>query len=302
MTADRIEQFEADIAASPAALARLLDGWRPVRVGPSQRIVFVGLGSSRFAAEGLAPLLRARGRSASVDVAGAESGTMPAGDVTLIAISASGGSREVVDAAARHRGRGPVIAVTNRADSRLGAAADELIVLEAGEETSGIACRTFRATIAALALLTGLTSVDGLRPVVDRLAARLDGRRAWLDPLVSALDGAPAIDVLGDGPMVGAAEQAALMLREGPRLPAHAWHTVEWLHTAVYLAWPGHRVVLYPGSVADADVEEAVTRRSGVLLRMTTTDGDPVTRAILDSTLMEMVGLELWRRATGEAR
>ena len=53
------------------------------------------------------------------------------------------------------------------------------------------------------------------------------------------------------------------MLREAPRLPAHAWETADWLHTAVYLAMPGHRAVLFPGSPADAEVIDTVRRRGG---------------------------------------
>ena len=44
--------------------------------------------------------------------------------------------------------------------------------LHAGLEASGIACRTFRATLAALALLTGTVEVAKLRPLVSALRAR----------------------------------------------------------------------------------------------------------------------------------
>ena len=47
--------------------------------------------------------------------------------------------------------------------------------------------------------------------------------------------------------MLGLAEQAALMLREAPRLPAVAHETGDWLHTAVYLAFPGHRALMFSG-------------------------------------------------------
>ena len=57
MTADRVDLFEADIAESPEALTRLLDAWQPVDLGADGRFVFTGLGSSRFAADVVAPLL-----------------------------------------------------------------------------------------------------------------------------------------------------------------------------------------------------------------------------------------------------
>ena len=116
--------------------------------------------------------------------------------------------------------------------------------LHAGVESSGIACRSFRATIAALAVLTGLATPAGLRHAVAAVTDRL----GWLDEAAPAfadvLDGAPSIDILADPSMVGLAEQAALMFREAPRPPARAYETADWLHTGVYLALPGHRVVL----------------------------------------------------------
>ena len=56
------------------------------------------------------------------------------------------------------------------------------------------------------------------------------------------------------------------MLREGPRLPATAYETGDWLHTGVYLALPGHRVLLFPGAPADPDVIATVERRGGQVL------------------------------------
>ena len=76
MTADRVTAFQADIAASPDALARLLEGWAPVDPG-DRRIALTGLGSSRFAAEIVAEALRDAGRSAWATYPAAHGGTAP---------------------------------------------------------------------------------------------------------------------------------------------------------------------------------------------------------------------------------
>lgn len=294
---DRVDLFAADIAASADALERQLRRWRPLEIDASQRFAFVGLGSSRFAADVVAPLLRAEGRSAWVEIAGSGPATSPAGDVTLVAISASGGTPEVVAAAERHRGHGRVIGVTGRPDSALAAAADEVVPLGSGQERAGIACRSFRATIAALALSTGLVSVEDLRPAIDGIARRLCDDQAWVDDAATALDGAAAIDLLADGSMLGVAQQGALMLREAPRLSAHAWATTEWPHTGVYLAWPGRAIVLYPGSAADDEIAATARRRSTAIVRMPASPLPSVARAIVDSVAMESVAAALWRRA-----
>jgi fructoselysine-6-P-deglycase FrlB-like protein len=240
--------------------------------------------------------MRARGWSAWAELAGDETSTLPAEDVTLVAISASGATPEVIRAAERHKGRSRVVAVTNGPDSRLAAAADHVVALDAGHETAGIACRSFRATIAVLALASGTRSVDELRPAVDGLSATLDQRPSWTPPLVDALDGAVGIDVLAAGSLLGVAEQAALMLREAPRLSAHAVSTHDWLHTGVYLAWPGHRLVLFPGTHVDAEIEMVAARRGTTRVAVVPGHQDPVIRAIVDSVVMDCVAAELWRR------
>ncbi|CAN5659999.1 hypothetical protein BH20CHL7_BH20CHL7_06150 [soil metagenome] len=113
MSHDRVDAFLADIAASPGALTGLLDAWRPVDIGGRRRFAFVGLGSSRFAAMIVAAPLRAQGRDAWVDHASASEHIPAADDLVLVAISASGGTREVLEVAERHRGRSLVVGVTN---------------------------------------------------------------------------------------------------------------------------------------------------------------------------------------------
>jgi fructoselysine-6-P-deglycase FrlB-like protein len=302
VTPDRVGLFETDIADSPDALARLLDAWQPVDLGADGRVVLTGLGSSRFAADVIAPRLRASGRSAWVEIAGDDPSTLPATDLTLIAISASGGTPEVIQAARRHHGRSRVLAVTNRPYSELAAAADHVVALGADDEAAGIACRTFRATIAVLALATRTSSVDQLRPAVEGLKVRLGDRPTWAPVLVERLDGADGIDVLAAGSMVGVAEQAALMLREAPRLPAKAVSTTDWLHTGVYLARAGHRLALFPGAGADAEIETVAARRGTTFLTIPAGHHDPVVRAIVDSIVMECVAADLWDRTAAEER
>jgi fructoselysine-6-P-deglycase FrlB-like protein len=297
VTTDRVAQFDADIAAGPDALARLLDGWCPVDLGGRRRIAFAGLGSSRYAALVAAARIRAGGGAAWVEHASATAPTPPARELAFVAISASGRTREVVEAADRHRGTSLVVAVTNDPSADLAAHADVVVPLLAGDEASGIACRTFRATVAALAMLSGLLQPVDLRPAVEDLARRIDGRQRWLPAMADALDGAPSVDVVAEASLLGLAEQAALMLREAPRLPAVAYETGEWLHTGVYRALPGHRVVLFEGSPADAEVVATVERRGGEVGRFADTGKGPMHRALVGSVIGELAAAELWRRA-----
>ena len=332
MTADRVELLVADIEASPDAMAALFDAYEaesgplagPAKIAgvsgrPVGRVAFTGLGSSRYASLTTAADLRSRGIPAWFEYPSTGSTSPPADDLLFVAVSASGRTAEVVEAARRHHGLSRVVGVTNVPGSALAEAADIVLPLYAGEERSGIATRTYRATLAVLGLLVGRLvegggaevgspSVADLRPCVERLQDVIAGRDTWLLDAAARLDGAPAIDVVADAADIGMAEQAALMLREGPRLPATAHETADWLHTAIYLALPGHRVLMFRGSEADATVIRTVAGRGGE----TVVVGAPVEgavqvipvpeiggvhgRAIVTSVVTELLAAELWRR------
>lgn len=308
---DRVGQLLDDILAGPAGLNRLLAAYESpesplARLLPSlqaqTRFAFTGLGSSRYAALIAAADLSAAGRSAWVEYASSGAPTAPATDLAVVAVSASGRTPEVVAAARRHQGRSLVIAVTNDPESALAAEADHVLPLHAGAEASGIATRTFRATLAVLAMLIGRTPAFLASSVAD-LAVAIERSGQWLPEMADALDGAAAIDVLADAAILGLAEQAALMLREAPRLPATAHDTGDWLHTAVYLAIPGHRALLFPGAAADAEVIATIERRGGVVLTVPgVADADPLRRAIVESATAELLATELWRRTSAEVR
>ena len=309
---DRVDQLVEDILDGPAALQRLLGAYQapttPLAhlvpaMRATSRIAFAGLGSSRYAARIAASDLRAAGASAWVEYASTGAPTAPAPDLAFVAISASGRTAEVIASARRHRGRSLVVAVTNDPDSELASTADHVLPLHAGAEAAGIASRTFRATVGVLAMLGGRTPASLATTVAD-LATAIEDRDAWLPGMTETLDGASAIDVLADAAMLGLAEQAALMLREAPRLPAAAHDTGDWLHTAVYLALPGHRALLFPGAAADAEVIDTIERRGGVVVRTPSAAGgaqqDRLRRAIVESICGELLAAELWRRTSAE--
>lgn len=322
MTDDRVAQLREDSAGGPAALAALLDGYAaedgPL-VGIGDRpsgIAFTGLGSSRYAALTAASEARRLGIPAWAELASTAAPTPPSPGQILVAISASGRTRETVESARRYRdGGGRVIAVTNESGSPLTEVADHLLPLLAGAEGAGIATRTFRATVAVCAMLTRRWAdrawvVGSLLPTVARLRAVMDGAEAWLPAAVELFEGRMAVDVLGDEADAALVHQAALMLREAPRQPAVPHDTADWLHTAVYLALPGHRALLFSGSDMDAEVVATIRRRSGetavvgsavdgaaLTIDLPTAEG-PLERAIVGSVVAELLSIELWRRTT----
>jgi glucosamine--fructose-6-phosphate aminotransferase (isomerizing) len=325
-TPDRLQALFGDIESGPAELAAVLQSQRDtipeVPLGALARRTwrFVGMGSSRFAALDAAARLRTAGRDAYAELASA-SGASPGGhDTLLVAISASGRTAEVLAAVQRHHGSSFVLGLTARADTPLAAASDSVVPLGATYvESAGIATMTYRATVAAL---FGLADEGELGEVEQSLAlapealqALLDGRPAWLDDAVAVLDGGRAVHVLGDGFRSGASEQAALMLREGPRVPAVAFDTGDWLHVGLYTLFPGDPVLLLAGSPADAAAISTIHARGGrVVVVGPERDGadahvplpdaalaDPVVRAVVEPAVADVLAAELWRRTSARA-
>jgi glutamine---fructose-6-phosphate transaminase (isomerizing) len=327
VTEDRVAQLREDIDGGPSALATLLDVYA-ADDGPLAAIgdrpggcVFSGLGSSRYAAMTAAAEARRAGIPAWAELASTSAPTPPAEERVFVAISASGRTRETVEAARRFRVGGRVIAVTNEIDSPLTAESDLVLPLMAGREGAGIATRTFRATMAVLAMLVGRWSRGtagpghtpaSLRSTVDSLRAVMAGREAWLPDAADLFHRAGAIDALGDEADAALVHQAALMLREGPRLPAVGHDTADWLHTAVYVALPGHRALLFTGSASDAEVVATIARRGGqtivvgppidgavVMIDIPDLDG-PLARAVVATVVAELLALELWVRTDAQ--
>jgi glucosamine--fructose-6-phosphate aminotransferase (isomerizing) len=273
------ELYLADLEAKPAALAGLaatLKEADPFDRLPKdiRRVLFLGMGSSRYAAGVAALRLRAAGVDAYADYASAAA-TYPAGPGTLVVpISATGGSRETLDALARYAG-GPsfVAAITNALDSPITERADLVIPMHAGEERGGVACRTFQHTLALLlALEAQLTRTDRDLPALLGQAAEaaedlLERRDEWLPLALELLDGPHGVYTIAPAERLSSAEQSALMLREGPRRPADACETGDWSHVDVYLTKTlDYRALLFPGSRYDAQAMDWVRERNSTVI------------------------------------
>lgn len=288
------------------------------RAPRARRIVLTGLGSSRFAALAAAPTLRDAGLEVIVEHASTQWPAPLATGTLLVAISNSGRTREVVAAANRGRGAGAaVLAITNDPDSALAVAADNVLLLDAGDEASGVASVSYTATVATLYHLARAlgAEIDADRMLVDaaRIATEiLAGRESWLHEAADLLDDGAAIHLLADASALGTAEQPALLFREGPRLHADATDAGDWLHVEIYTALPGYRAVLLSGTPYDDELVSVIQGRGGRIIAIGPADtgnadlnipvaGDgmvvPEIRALVEPLVPALIAAELWRRA-----
>jgi glutamine---fructose-6-phosphate transaminase (isomerizing) len=305
------EGFLADILAEPEALARVaerLAGAGLERLLEAPRVLFIGMGSSRYAADTAAALLRSRGVDAHSELASTGAPQPASAETVAVVISASGGSQETLDALHRHRGISRVVAITNRPGSELAEAADEAVDVLAGPERGGIACRSFACTQAVLALMCG-ASGDQLERASAAAGELIEGRERWLGALADLVTGGAGLWVSGPAERFGSVQQSALMLREAPRIVADACETGDWLHVDVYLTKrPGYALLLLPGSRYDAeligwraerafDVISVGRELEGVSMAVPFMGADDHLTAVLVETIVaELLAAELWQR------
>jgi glutamine---fructose-6-phosphate transaminase (isomerizing) len=296
----RPELFREDVLAAAGALSERAPGLESIQAatGRARRVVFLGMGSSRFAALDAAALLRAHGVDAVAEIASTGSPQPPAPDTLVVAISAAGGSGETVTAMRRHLGTSMVVGVTSVPGSAIGSEADACIAI-APDGPSGVACASHRSTVAVLREICGLLA-PAAAPAAgwrERAAAAIgelvEQRGEWLPRTVEQLGGGP-VHVLAPAERLGAAEQSALMLREVPRVPAYACETGDWSHVDVYLTKrPGYRALILPGSAYEDEVRAWQARR-GFTVVTADVPGGPDVRPLVETLVCELLAAELW--------
>jgi glucosamine 6-phosphate synthetase-like amidotransferase/phosphosugar isomerase protein len=285
--------FAADLAAKPDALADLAahlranDPWADAGIDAGTHLVLLGMGSSHYANAVAAARLRTLGVDAVAELASSDLLPAVRPGTVVVAVSASGGSAETLDALSRYAGRCPIVAMTNVAGSAVEADAAEVVSMLAGEERGGVACRSYQHTLALwLDLEARLTGGSAARAavadVVERTAVAsadlLSRRDAWLPELSAFALGPDGTHLVAPARRMSSAQQGALMLREGPRRPAVGCETGDWSHVDVYLTkTTDYRLVLFAGSRWEPALLDWVAKRGSTLVAV----GDDVPGAAM---------------------
>jgi len=169
-------------------------------------------------------------------------------DALYIVISQSGASPDLLRSAEAARTAGArVVALVNAEDSPLAALAETVIPLQAGPEKSVAATKSFIGSLSAVLHLVAHWRQDevlikALQGLPDQLrhAFELD----W-SPLVDGLRDMHDLFVLGRGYGLGAAQEAALKLKETCALHAEAFSSAEVRHGPMELVGPRLPVLLF---------------------------------------------------------
>jgi glutamine---fructose-6-phosphate transaminase (isomerizing) len=179
----------------------------------------------------------------------------------VISVSQSGESPDIVALQAAARAAGAFsIAVVNQAGSPLARNAQAVIALHAGTETSIAATKSCIASAAALAMLVAEWCDDGvLRAAVARLPDALDATLTenW-DAALPVFGAAQSAYVVGRGPALPVAAEAALKLKETAMLHAEAFSGAEVMHGPLQLLREGFPVL----ALSQNDESRAAMRSS----------------------------------------
>ncbi len=305
------ELFLADLHEKPARLAelRLDDAWG--FVDRPARILLLGMGSSHYADLVVAARLRARGIDAVAELASSDLLPAVGPDTLVVAVSASAGSAETLDAVDRLGV--PFVAMANK-EGPLAERAERVVWMQAGQERGGVACRSFQHTLALLlALESNLTGgpLPPLGAVAEATTDLLDTADVWRPRLAELLLGPSGTHVVAPARRISSAFQSALMLREGPRLPAVGCETGDWSHVDVYLTkTTDYRMLLLGGSRWEPQLLDWTTKRGSTVvavgaevpgaadtLRYRHDDVDDV-RLLTETLVAELIAAHAWIAAS----
>jgi glucosamine--fructose-6-phosphate aminotransferase (isomerizing) len=237
---------------------------------------------------------------------------------TVICISQSGSSGEVVELARRMPAGARLIAITNNPGSELANAAALTLPLLAGAETL-IASKTLTNTLALLWLLVrqwgGIADRNALG-TLEILAARVEDRLAdtrGADRLMQTLVPDRVLMFVGHGQHAATARQASMMLAEWPKVPSQAFGLAAFRHGFIEAVAPDLGVVALASGSQRVSVERLAGELTGYGARVLLLDqgevrgGDegvsppsPVDEFL--APVLDIITLQRWAAYLAEAR
>jgi len=182
---------------------------------------------------------------------------------SIVYLSQSGASAEVVPVAARVPQETPLLGITNDAESPLARAAAQVLPLMAGTE-SFVACKTYVNSLAVLWLLGrhAASMIDGseaatLTSIADGIAATLADADAIAAQWLEAFGDAPRLVFVGHGPHAATARQCAMMTAEWAKREVLSMGVGAFRHGFIEVIQPGDGVMIFaPPGVSAASTHD----------------------------------------------
>jgi fructoselysine-6-P-deglycase FrlB-like protein len=246
--------LEAEAASQPAcwrraaALAPHVAGSLPTA---GERVAVVGCGTSWFMAQSYAAARESAGHGETDAFAASQMPLRRHYDSVLV-LSRSGTTTEILRLLASLDGQVPTVAITASADTAVAADVDALIVLDFADEKSVVQTRFATTELALLRTHLG----QDIEPVAEA------AERVLAESLSAVLTGASQFTFLGSDWTYGLANEAALKLREAAGMWTEAYPAMEYRHGPIAVTGEGSVVWLF-GPAPDGLAAE-VTAAGGV--------------------------------------
>ena len=302
-----------DILQQPAALRDTIEGLtltHPVPASRFRRIVLTGMGSSYHSLHPLLLDLTGHGFPAAMvetsELVHYHAAALAA-DTLVVAVSQSGRSIETVRLLGANAGQAFVVGVTNTPDSPLAAGADAVVMMRAGSEST-VSCKTYVATLAALAWLGGVLTE---RPVCleDAPGAAVSYLRNWRDHVHQAageMRGVEHLFLAGRGPSLAAAGTGGLIVKEAAHTHAEGMSAAAFRHGPFEMTGANTYLLVFSGDDRTAALNARLARdvtaqggRAGVVSE-TAPEGlfripaaPPEVRPVLEILPVQMITLGL---------
>lgn len=253
-------KMREEIDEIPAAAARLLETQSAVirdcadalKAASPNTVVTIARGSSDHAAHFLKYAIELQlglpVASLGPSLASIYEAPLKLGHAAAFAVSQSGASPDIVAMArGARKGGATTISLVNTIGSPLAEAADFAIDIKAGPEIAVAATKSFvNSIVAGLAIIAEWGDDKKLQAAVASLPEHLDQALSldW-SPLLEPLRSAESLYMLGRGPSLAIAAEAALKCKETCELHAEAYSSAEVLHGPVSIVGRNFPVVAF---------------------------------------------------------
>ena len=264
--------------SSLAATADAADGFDAVaaliRRPEIRRLVVTGNGASYYVAVAMWLASLEHG-SDKVEVVAVPAGLVARGRFhwlpgdMLLAISASGEFRDVIEAVEDPALPRPFALVTSQPGSTLAKLADAVAIVTVSPQKAITHTFAFAsAVLACLSIWARVTADDTLARAVggaaDATSGAIDATTSWAEQSLSGLAIPPASMIFGDGPAWAGALEGALLIKEVSRLPSEGVESREGVTATMTGMLPGQMAVaLQMGDDPFIDEARAVCESRG---------------------------------------
>jgi glutamine---fructose-6-phosphate transaminase (isomerizing) len=183
-------------------------------------------------------------------------------DSLIVAVSQSGRSIEMIRLLNENHRRGPLLAVTNTADSPLARRSYAVVLTHAGEEFS-VSCKTYVTALVALKFLgdqlckvPGRRTCKELHSVLRPMTSYLAGWRQHVESMLPKLDGVRRLFLVGRGPSLAAVGTGALILKESTQVPAEGLSSAAFRHGPFEMVGPETFVLVFSGEAKTSELNK----------------------------------------------